>query len=66
MLVKHSLFISMPLSFFYTVATHENKEFMATVKFRNWPWKKVGINFLGTVAIVNMLMHTHSLLTVDY
>ena len=66
MLLKHSLFIAAPLSFFYTVATHEKKDLLQTTKFRNWPWKLFGINYIGALAIVNLFIHTHSLLTIDY
>ena len=66
MLVKHSFYVTVPISFVYTLATHHDKEFMSRTKFRNWPWRRFTMNYFGILAVVNMLLHLHSLVSIDY
>ena len=66
MLARHSIFMAIPVTLTYTVATAANKEFLSTVKMSKWPWKRFALVYVTSVAVINCLLHSHSLLTVPY
>ena len=65
MLLKHSFIMAVPVSFAYTVVTDTNKEFLK-LWITKWPWRRLCKNYILGALIVNCIIHTQSLLTVNY
>ena len=64
--VKSSVWSMFPFIAFFTVYRQPNKGFMKETKFRQWPWRVFGQNFLVGMIMFNVVMNTYNLMTVDY
>ncbi|CAI2381329.1 unnamed protein product [Moneuplotes crassus] len=65
MMLMHSFFMALPCSLFYTIATDKEIDFISK-NIHLWPFRRILKNYFGALAIINLFIHSHSLLTVNY